>query len=205
MMEFGASDRFDALLYGESHPGTVEYLRNEVERASMSDILTDTGRAFMKGAAETFEYFNGSRAMDFARSVVGKAKGLFQQNYIIPLTTVAELRDATVTMQRWIMAHPETRKRFNDQRIDGFADTYVDMDPGAWGETHYDYRRVTEGLLVTDDKGDRFVEYIEPLREGDRRLTMSEQLSIKEATWDYLDLVYAIGEEDPTNPTGGKL
>lgn len=200
---FGAADAFDALVYGETHPGTVAFLANQVN--NVASTLTDAGRAFMSKTKDMFEHFNGSAAMRFAREVMGTVKGVFQTQRIQTLWELLEMQSASLTMQRWLMANPVVRRHYHAQRCDGYSDTYVDMEPGCVAEDHYDYRRVMDGQFVFDEDGDwKSTQYIEALKDGDRDLLHEEQVEILRS-WDAMDLVMAICQDDPTSTVGGML
>lgn len=203
---YGDTMAFDALAYGEKHPGTLQYLHSQVAQLpQISQTLTDAGRAFMSNAQEIFDQYNSAEALRLARAAINKASSLFQSNTIRPMFVIAELQNAPLIMQRFIMAEPLTRQLFHEQRIDGFSGTYVDLQPGAVGEDHYDYRRVMDGVLVDDDENDwKVTTYLDDLAEGDRDLTFDEKIDIL-STWDWVRAYLKHGEDDPTSSSGGKL
>ena len=60
-------------------------------------------------------------------------------------------------------------------------------------------------LAVFDSEGDwKITEYVENLVEGDRDLIFEEQIDIHR-TWSAMEVIMAIGKDDPTSSTGGKL
>jgi hypothetical protein len=200
---FGASDAFDALVYGQTHPSTVQFLQNQV--SSVVDTLTDAGRSFMGKAAEVFDRYNSSEAMRFAREVMASVKGAFQTPRIVSLWDLAEMQDASVMMQRWIMANPNVRAMYHNQRCDGYSDTYVDFSPGEVGVDHYDYRRVMDGMVVFGEDFDwKATIFLDELYEGDRDLIHDEKIDIIN-TWSAMDVIMALGRDDPTSSVGGSL
>jgi len=202
-MGFGAADAFDALIYGESHPGTVAFLANQVN--TVAQTLTDAGRAFIDKGRNLFEHFNSSAAMRFAREMVSSVKGAFETHHIRSLWELEELQSASLTMQRWVMANPTVRTMYHAQKCDGYSDTYIDMEPGLQGADHYDWRRVMDGQFVFDAEGDwTCTQYLEDLKEGDRDLLHEEQVDILR-TWDATDLLLALTKDDPTSAVGGTL
>lgn len=202
---YGAADSWDALLYGDQHPNTVAFLAQQV--SSVSDRLTETGRAFMGRVTQIFDHYNGDNAIRYARGVLAKAKGVFQGQHIHSIWETIAMQDASITMQRWIMANPNVRRMYHAQKCDGYSDTYVDVDPGAVGDDHYDYRRVMDGQFVwnPDEETDwQFTQYLESLKEGDRDLIHAEQVDIRN-TWTAMDLVMALAKDDPTSAVRGTL
>lgn len=202
MYTLGATDAFDAMVYGAQHPNTINYLSNQVN--NISNTLTEAGRAFMQRSKQAFDFFNGNAAIEFARKVVSSVKSVFQSEHVIRLWEIDNLQQATLTMQRWIMANPMVRELYHSQRIDGYSDTYSDIHGLVSGADHYDYRRVMDGMMTITDDDYHFTEYVEPLIEGDRDLTFGEQVDIIH-TWDAVEAILSLAKEDITNPHGGSM
>ena len=168
-------------------------------------MLSDAGRNFMSRATAAFEHYNGSDALRFARNAIRAVEGAFETPRIRELSTLGELTSANPLMQRWIMANPTVRGLYHSQRVDGYSDSYTDMQPGHVGEDHYDYRRVMDGFMSTDESGHaKFTQYVENLVDGDRDLIFEESLDIQHG-WSALEYFIALGKEDPTSSTGGSL
>lgn len=202
-LTYGATNAFDALVYGEKHPATVDYLRGQITQAA--DLFSGAGKAFYEKALQTFEHFNSNAAINFARNALQKFSGSSTDiQRVLYLGGINQLQGATVLMQRWLMANPQTRERYLDQRLDGYSDTYVNIHNLDIGKTHYDYRRVMDGLMVINDDGDAtFTQYFDDLIEGDRDLTLGEKTAIVNS-WDAANIFLAMGL-DPTDPQGGEL
>lgn len=201
----GGDNEFNALVYGEKHPATIQYLQTQLYQPSVQ--LTAASQQFFADSQDLFERFNSAEALSLAQAAIRKVKGVFQPNSIRPLWELSELQNAPLVMQRWIMAQPDIRQAYHAQRLDGYADTYVDMHPGACGSAHYDWRRVNEGVLQPVDHPDydwQHTEYFDDLVEGDRHLSLEEKVDIL-STWDMVQAFYRQGKDDPTSPFGGKL
>lgn len=200
---FGAADAFDALVYPQQHPDTVRFLESQV--SSIANTLTDAGYAFMQRSREAFDKYNGSAAMRFAREVMQSVKNIFETPCIKPLWVLKEMQGASLLMQRWVMSNPVVRELYHAQRCDGYSETYVDMAPGLSGDDHYDYRRVMDGAVVFDENGDwSSTQYLDELIEGDRDLLHEEKVDILN-TWNAMNLLIALGADDPTSSSGGYL
>lgn len=206
----GGVNEFDALVYGQQHPGTTAYLQEHANRftsiaSDFSQTLTDAAKAFFQRGQELYQQFNNSDAIRAAEAAVRKVRSFFQPEIIRPLWDLGDIQTASLTMQRWIMAEPTVRSMFHQQRLDGYADTYVDMHPGDVGEQHYDYRRVMNGLVVDDEEHDwKATFYFDDLIEGDVELTLEQKVDITD-TWGTLLSIIKKGEDDPTSQYGGKL
>jgi hypothetical protein len=173
--------------------------------SQFSSTLMDAGRAFMQRSREAFEHYNGTAAMRFVREVVQSIQGTAPVAHIGTLFELKEMQGASLLMQRWIMANPVVREQYHKQQLDGYSETYVDVNPGDIGEAHYDYRRVMDGTLVFDAEGDWICkQYLDKLHEGDRDLFHEEQVDIQQ-TWTAMDLVMHLGKDDPTSASGGML
>lgn len=107
-------------------------------------------------------------------------------NYYTDLTSFIALQNANATMQRWIMAHPDVRKLYLDQNIDGYSGSYQNVFGKEIGEDDYNYRRVMDGVMC--DEGDTTVvrQYLDDLLEGDRELNHYEKVKILH-TYDAID------------------
>lgn len=202
MFTFGAADAFDAHVYGESHPSTIQYLSNQV--SNISDTITGAGRQFIERSKQAFEHFNGSNAINFARKVVQSVKNVFNTKHVVKLWELDDMQKASMVMQRWIMANPSVRDLYHRQQLDGYSDTYIDIHGSVTKEDHYDYRRVMNGVMVETPDDWYSKEYLDEILDGDRELLHEEQVDIIH-TWNAMDLILALGQEDPTSPSGGSL
>lgn len=205
----GGSDTFNALLYGATpHVGTMSYLSGEMDKLqSFSGMLKDVGNAFVNRATDIYNRFNSSDAMRLARAAVNKVASIFQRDGIFELKTLGEIQNAPPTMQRYIMAEPTLRELFLKQRVDGYAETYLNVHGNNVGEYHYDYRRVMNGVVEivrNDPEIDwRATTYLDELLDGDRELEFTEQIAIRRAWKEVREFLNR--EEDPTSVYGNKL
>lgn len=202
-MTFGAAEQWDALLYGERSQSTINYLASQFDTAK--NLITDAGKQFFNQAYTWFSHANGSDAIDFARKVVSGIDNHYMSDRIQALTSLEQLRSASPTMQRWIMAEPTIRRRYAAQACEGYSDTYTDHRPDLIGEKHIDWRLAMNGMLQNPDEDvNMFVTYIDDLPEDQRELTFLEKIDIA-TTWAAVRGYMEEGSEDPTSPSGGKL
>jgi hypothetical protein len=141
-----------------------------------------------------------------AREISRRIGWIYEKDCIRPLSTLKEFQAAQPIMQRWIMANPAVREYHIRQECDGYNKTYVDIDPGKIGEDHYDYRRVMNGVLQTDDDAKPFytIFIADELLAGDRELDIGEKADILSG-WRYVQAIIAEGVDDPTSINGGYL
>lgn len=200
----GGQAEFNSLVYGDMHPGTMRFLQNQVSQG-FSNTLTDVGRNMLSSVGSLFEKFNGENALRLAKAARRKVTGLFQQDIVKPLWSLEEIQQAALTMQRWVMAHPGIRKLYHDQRCDGFSDTYLDMQPDVFGEKHYDYRRVMDGLATEDQDGTlNITYYYDDVPDDDPELSLHDVVDIRN-TWDMIERYLKHTDDDPTSIYGDKL
>lgn len=192
---------FNALLYPEQNPFHADYFHTQV--TNFNNVLTDVGQRFMDTAKAVYDRINDSAAAELARRAIRAAKGMFNSNLIVPIFELSDLQMAQPTMQRWVMANPTIRELYHEQRCSGYADSYVDMQPGAIGESHYDYRRVMSNVIQEDAIDWHAKIYFDELHEGDRELTHHEKFDVLD-TWRIVEM-FVKQSKDPTDPFGGEL
>jgi hypothetical protein len=198
------ADVFNAVLFGEQRSENRRFLQRHLEQASST--VTEHGRRFLDRARKTFESYDSASVSRSLRAIKRKLDHRFDLDDIRALRDMGALQNAGFKMQRWNMANPKVRQSWQRGRCHGYADTYVDMEPGALGETHTDYKKVMNGLPVTDDNGDTtWVQYFDALDEnGDEELQHDQQLEVLE-TWDWQNAFQALGGDDSTDPANGSL
>jgi hypothetical protein len=206
----GGTEEFNALVYGHKHPQTQMYLEQQAQQANAylttySATLNDAGRAFFTQAQEMYDRFNGAEAQRVVQAALAKAGGVLQPETIRDLWQISDVQNAPLVMQRFIMANPVVRDLYHQQRIDGYSDTYLDMEPNSKGLDHYDYRRVVTGMVMDDEEhGWKVVTCFDELKEGDRELQIEEKAAIL-SVWDLVEARIKDGRDDPTSKSGGSL
>jgi hypothetical protein len=200
----GGRELFEHLSFGEASQRSIDYVQRELDRAER--VLSDLGRSGWETARETFDRFTGENAMRRAREISRRIGWMYQKDVIRPLSELKELQAAQPVMQRWIMANPAVRALHLRQECNGYSRTYVDIDPGKIGDDHYDYRRVMNGIVQTDDDTKPFYTiYVgDELLEGDRELDIGEKVDIM-SSWRFVQAIIAEGTDDPTSIHGDML
>lgn len=200
---YGGDEAFDAIVYGQQNPANLNYFQSQLN--NVSQTLTNIGQQFFSNANEIYERFNGAEALRLIKAATRATVSLFTPDKITTLHGIGQFQQAPLTMQRWVMANPEVRTMYHAQRLDGYADTYVDVQPGKIGENHYDFRRVMDGVVTDDEEDTSFVKfYIDELEEGDAPLTHEDKVDILN-TWDIVNMFLRAGKEDPTSPYNTSL
>lgn len=172
---------FDLMLFADRNPMTSNYIEQQLTNFSQS--LTDIGRKFVETSQAIYEKVNDSSAIRMAKAAIRMAKGMFHPNAIVQLETEQDLRAAYPIMQRYIMADETIRAKYLAQQIDGYSDTYANVDGKAIGREHYDWRRVNTGIVkdTVDENGEdswTASQYYDDDRPGDIPLEFSEKIDI---------------------------
>lgn len=197
---------FRALMFGTPHPGTVKYMDEQYERVQqISPLLNEAGQQFYAQYQQAWQEFSSAEAIRLARAALGKVESALQPNVIRSMWELPHFQNASPINQRFIMANPVVRELFHAQRLDGFSNSYVDYSPKDIGESHYDYRRVIDGIVrETADGGWQADIFVDDVREGDHPLTIDQQTDAINS-WNIIEWYLSLGEDDPTSQSGGKL
>lgn len=198
---YGDNSFFKSAVYGTQDFKALEFLSNQYN--NISSFATNASMEFFNAAKNLYDRLSGSTAIRMARQASEVMGTLYQADEIHMLKTLVSLQLAKHTMQRWIMANPVVRQLYHDQKIDGYSNTYVDMHPNDIGESHYDYRRATNGLMVEVEDKLLCTTYPDELMD-EKELTIEEQLDIK-ISWDTIEKELSKGKEDPTSIWGNSL
>lgn len=197
---------FNQIACPENNYDTQNYLKEQLNRSC--EGFSDITKKFYEESKSLYTKLNNSRILNSAKTAIKYAKGLFHPNTILELNSLEALRSAQAIMQRYIMAEPTIRKMYHEQRCDGFSDTYVDNNPKAIGDNHYDYCRVTHDVILDEVDKEGVMEsysnhYSEVEFSEEKELEFEDQVRILN-TWEVIKL-YITNNEDPTNITGGEL
>lgn len=203
----GDNDTYDAAVYGRPTDNTISYLRDSYERGlkQIGNLLESSKSFFDRRVEQVYERFDESMFMRHARAVRNKSRAVWMKGGVACYRETEQFQHATNEMRRWLMAEPTTRRRYHDQRCEGYGNRYFDVEPGLVGVQHYDYRRVTDGMFMTQPNGKySAVTHFEDLREGDKDLNFMEKVDILDS-WDALKARILAGKDDPTSPSNKSL
>lgn len=158
---YGDEGAINELVYGSRSDALITELKQQI--SIQNPMLTEQGRLHAQHAHRVFEEVSGWDVVRAARRAVAAAEGYVQSSQIALYETVEQFQMAPPRQQRWIMAHPETRRLFQAGRIDGYSESYVDIQPDAIGRDHYDYslaiHGVTRGYEFVKEDGEVDLKY----------------------------------------------
>lgn len=196
---------FDAIAFGVPIQANLNFLEERLN--NYSTTMQEAGEAFLKRGMDVFNRFGGSEAIRLAKAAVRSVQHAFDKDIVRELKTIGAVQQAGQNMQRWIMASPDVRTLYHQQRCDGYSNSYVDVAPGQIGKDHYDWRLVNTGIIeMTPEDPDHewvAVQYLDE-SDDDVHLSLQEKEEIK-STWDFIKTMMLPGKEDPTSPYCDKL
>lgn len=217
----GSPTTFNLLVYPEQSSSIQQYIQHQLQTFSsqVSGAVNSYAQTFVDRAKELYGQYNNSAVIQAARATLRAASAVFHPNSIVMFDSIESLQAASPLMQRYLMADPVVRQYYFDQRIDGYSDTYKNLHGKVSGDQHYDFRRVTDGVVFTEqeyaelhgkdyDENDSqygwiSVSYSEDMLGGDRELKTFEQHDIL-SDWQ-LQRAFLKKLQDPTNPYGGDV
>ena len=190
-----------ALIYGLPNQNTMQFLHNNLQ--SIPEAQTAAANDFYSRAMGMYDQFHSNAVLEKASRALSTIVDPWNQQHISHLHTLDQLQAAPYVMQRYLMADPMIRKMYNSNQLDGYSDTYVDPYDRCAPKEHYDYKIVTDGMMV--EEGDDLVvyNYIDDLFEGDRELYFFEKTAVMNS-WKSMHAAIANGD-DPTDVYGGYI
>lgn len=202
-VSIGSYDVFNSMVNGVQSRENLSFLEQRL--GEFRDRLTDAGRRVADRARELFDSYDFEGIQRQVRAFKRKMEHRWDRNDIRPLRTIGDLQQAGLQMQRWLMANPTVRRMWQKERCDGWSRSYVDMEPGALGESHTDYKKVMNGLAQQDEEDNTyFVTYFDAIEDGREELDLDQQLDIRES-WSWIEHYLKQGGDDPTSPTNASL
>ncbi|ANH52335.1 hypothetical protein MADMEL_233 [Erwinia phage vB_EamM_MadMel] len=197
---------------GRPTQGALEYFNNQYQ--GMLQAAQQVGSVAMQQiyqiATHTYENLMQTRPWELAEAALRQTVHMFDPNTVRQLLNLADMQTAKPIMQRWVMAQPDIRQMYHQQRIDGYSETYEDAQPGMVGADHYDYRRAANGMLQFAHTEEvpmaswQATTYYERLVEGDNELSFHEKRDIH-VTWDACLNLMNTQAYDPTSIFNMKL
>ncbi len=178
---------------------------------SISSKLTDVGRIHMDRVHEIVDRFENSEAMRYAKAAVRKTKSLWQVNAITELLTIAELQNPPRVQMKFLMAEPTIRRAYQQNRLEGYSGLYIDKTPDDHEMDLYEYRCVTDGMVIFDETPDEngdvswsATSWCEDYEELTDELEFDQKADML-ISWTALKKHYEDGKEDPTSRYNASL
>jgi len=194
----GSDQGFNALLYGTPDENKLNYLQNNLTTAYQA--LGNAGSSFMSTMQTVYDRFNSAEAINKAKSFIYGATGHVSDHLIYPIREEAMIGQANITMQRYIMAHPEVAKLNDKSMCNGFEGTYFNMNSGSTIPV-IEYRDVMDGMLEYEEDGSGMYTFYSS--SDATELEIIDKISILK-TWNTVESLLNKGI-DPTDVDAGEL
>ena len=182
-----------AALFGKPLRATQDYISSTVQNYVQS--LGSSAVGFQNQIMNRFHEISNNVVLQQISNMRNRLNSVWQTNSIRPLTTIEAIQQAPVAMQRWVMAAPVIRASWNRDGCSGYDGKYIDVRPGGVGPSHYDYRRVMDGVV----EGDSYTNYREVLLNEEDVLGLLEKAAIRH-TWSVINASIEDSSIDVTSP-----
>lgn len=202
------------IAFGSTSRKLRDFIDGQMERQFSN--LNETGRQWLERAKNRWEDVKESNAMRSIKAAARKVLHGQGADVICELNNIGEFQHARSLNRRYVMTNPLVRNEFIKQRIDGYSNDYIDIEPGSIGDNHRDYRRVMDGIVVYKDSDDlteddvmSYDVYYDVDDEFDFGIE-EEPLEIEEQhailiNWSFAESCLATGGDDFSSKTNGSL
>jgi hypothetical protein len=194
-------DLMDICAGGHLDQGTMGWLGERTD--ALRNTVSATASAFFDQARSMYQMISSNDAIQALRNLTVKNDNAWDTNTIHAISTIAGLQTAAPVMQRWIMAEPRLRQMYVNNEVDGFSETYTNLQGDNIGAKQFDWRQVNTGIVKFKEDEAYFTNYHEELY-GNDELSVSQRVDILR-TWNAVNDALDAGEEDPSSPYGLQL
>lgn len=174
----------DMILYGDKSNVISNYLYQQMQ--AMPQAFNDFSQRVFNAMSTSYNYINDKLTQYGILNKLQESGLVVIDNYYQELLTFQQLQNANLTMQRWVMAHPQIKQMYVDQNLDGYSGSYVNISGKGVGEDDYNYRRVMDGAVIPTEDGWVVKHYLEDLQIGDQELDHFKKTQIRN-TWEAMD------------------
>lgn len=195
-------DLMDIAAGGFLDNSTTSWMQDRTQ-ALMSTVSATTASWFNK--AKTFyQTITETDANQALRNLTAKMDMSWKGNNIFLCNNIQQLQSSNPVQQRYLMAEPRLRQLYFDQSCEGFAGSYNNLHGEAIGINHYDYRRVTDGMLLVTDNQIEWTDFHEAIPDNDKELELYEKADMIR-NWNLVNIALDANEMDPSSPIGNLL
>ena len=185
----------DLALYGNRSELIGNYLQNQMQQLPQAfNQFTDR---LWNSMQQTYHFVTDKLTQFNLMNQLQQNQMAIPDFQFQTLTDFEQLQNANLTMQRWVMAHPQMKQMYVNQHIDAYSESYKPVTPKAVGDDDYDYRRVMNGIIIPTDEGCKVVTYQDDIHPNDHELTMIEQHNVL-MTWEAIDSILEMSKFDFT-------
>ena len=196
----------DSMLYGNKSELINNYLVQQMQQ--IKPAFNEFSNRIYQNLQTSYNFINDKLVQYGILSELHQQGVQVVDNYYMELNSFAALQNANLTMQRWVISHPQVKQMYLDQNIDGYSETYKNVFGGGVGEQDYNHRRIMEGVVQDTPNGFIIKNFIEDLLPGDRQPTHYEQVQMLH-TYDAIDHIlstckfdFTVKSEEPVKRNG---
>lgn len=147
----GPPQMMEMALFGRPSAELNAYIqhRNQEVDQRLQNMYGDAGRQFLQQSQQYYQTFSQSTGMKAAESMILSSASALDGNMsmnLLPLETYEQLQTAHHRYQNYLMANPVVRQLYLDGRVEGYSDTYQNIEGSAIGWDHHVYREVVSGM-----------------------------------------------------------
>lgn len=196
-------DLMDIAAGGHMDTQTTSWLadRSSALRESMGSAALN----WFNTAKSFVQIIDTSSAIQAFRNITSKQESVWNTNNIHQCFTIEQLQTANPVQQRYIMAEPRLRDMYLNNSVEGYGDSYINHQGDAVGIKQYDYRRVTDGIMLEQpDETFEVNVFHEIVPDGDKELTLHQKVDILR-NWNLVNVALDAAEMDPTSQFGNML
>lgn len=166
----------DMVLYGNKSNVLGNYIQAQLN--NLAPVYNEFSSRIYDSLQASMGFINDKLTQYGIMNQVQRAGLQVLDNYFCDLNSFADIQNANLTMQRFIMSHPTVKQLYDNQNIDGYSGSYVNVSGKGFGEDDYTYRRVMSDVLTSTDDHWTVNTYLEDLLPGDRELNHFEKVHI---------------------------
>lgn len=194
-------DPHQAVFNSRLNDDTRNFLMNQYSQfTDFGSVSSSIKESFERAKFTVSEY--AQNAIERTVSFVG---GVFADNVIRELKTMHEFQTVTGLSTRWVMAEEQTRQRWVEQRLDGYAGVYKSIDKTV-GKDNNLWRMARDSMVEFDAEGNwSSTNYSYDVSENEGNDLTVAQRFIIERMWERQRAMLADEGEDFTSIDGNYL
>lgn len=187
-------------MFGRPLITTSQMLRDNVSNyiSSFGRNIQDNG--FVQQLSERFNTIVESNSFSKIRQLERKLHDVWITDEVKTLRALDDFQHALPVMQNYVMAHPHTRRLYQDDCLDAYShEQWTDPYPNQGvGDKHVVWRDVMTGVVRREEDRVFSVEYLDNGMKERELLDIIDKACIT-ASWNALSKHYEESNTDPTS------
>lgn len=188
-------------LVGSVSQNTLNYLQSQIDRLAAQGPIRQN---LIDKSMKVFNAISSTFAMQGADAVLQQAESMMGLDIIEPLLDLIAMQNAKPIMQGYIMDNPQIYQMYLDGKIEAYADTWVDPEPGMIGDRRQSYQQLMHGVDRPHETQASTASFYAGYQGGDKSIDIRRLSAILRTQDAVLDEI-AKQEQDPTSQYGSTL